>query len=215
MALHLNLLHEEIREQRQRQRDPLKIGMMVLGGLGALMFLYYMWHAYQALGIRSRLSKVQQSWSQVEPKVTAAQKRSTELNGIISTTKVLDGMIESRFFWGPFLEKLSRCVALNAQITSVDGTVLDDNRGVNVMLEGLAAGREPRAAAEELRQLLLEQLGQSYREVKIEFKALEDLDTLVKIGGANMAMARFSLSVSFNPSTTAKATPAPAKAPKK
>jgi len=216
MALHLNLLHEEIREQRQRQRDPLKIGMMVLGGLGALMFLYYMWNAYQALGVRSQLSKVQQSWSQVEPKVTAAQKRSTELNGIISTTKVLDGMIESRFYWAPFLEKLSRCVALNAQITSVDGTVLDDNRGVSVMIEGLAAGREPRAAAEELRQLLLEQLGQSYHEVKIEFKTLEDMDTLVKIGGANMAMARFSLSVSFNPSVVAaKATPAPTRASKK
>lgn len=215
MALHLNLLHEEIREQRQRQRDPLKIGMMVLGGLGSLMFLYYMWNAYQALGIRSQLSKVQQTWSAVEPKVTAAQKRSAELNGIISTTKVLDGMIDSRFYWAPFLEKLSRCVALNAQITSVDGTVLDDNRGVNVMIEGLAAGREPRAAAEELRQLLLEQLGQSYREVKIEFKTLEDMDTLVKIGGANMAMARFSLSASFNPSAVTKATPAPAKASKK
>ena len=215
MALHLNLLHEEIREQRQRQRDPLKIGMMVLGGLGSLMFLYYMWNAYQALGIRSQLSKVQQTWSAVEPKVTAAQKRSAELNGIISTTKVLDGMIESRFYWAPFLEKLSRCVALNAQITSVDGTVLDDNRGVNVMIEGLAAGREPRAAAEELRQLLLEQLGQSYREVKIEFKTLEDMDTLVKIGGANMAMARFSLSASFNPSAPAKAAPAPTKASKK
>jgi hypothetical protein len=215
MALHLNLLHEEIREQRQRQRDPLKIGMMVLGGLGSLMFLYYMWNAYQALGIRSQLSKVQQTWSAVEPKVTAAQKRSAELNGIISTTKVLDGMIESRFYWAPFLEKLSRCVALNAQITSVDGTVLDDNRGVNVMIEGLAAGREPRAAAEELRQLLLEQLGQSYRDVKIEFKTLEDMDTLVKIGGANMAMARFSLSASFNPSAVSKAAPAPTKASKK
>ena len=216
MALHLNLLHEEIREQRQRQRDPLKIGMMVLGGLGALMFLYYMWNAYQALGIRSQLSKVQQTWSTLEPKVTAAQKRSAELNGIISTTKVLDGMIESRFFWAPLLEKLSRCVALNAQITSVDGTVLDDNRGVSVMIEGLAAGREPRAAAEELRQLLLEQLGQSYHEVKIEFKTLEDLDTLVKIGGANMAMARFSLNATFNPSAVvAKAAPAPTKSSKK
>ena len=40
MALHLNLLHEEIFEQRKRQRDPLKIGMMVLVGLGALMLLY-------------------------------------------------------------------------------------------------------------------------------------------------------------------------------
>lgn len=209
MALHLNLLHEEIREQRQRQRDPLKIGMMVLGGIGALMVLYYMWNAYRTLEIRTRLNTVQQDWSKVEPEVTAAQKRSAELNSIISTTKVLDGMIDSRFFWAPFLEKLSRCVALNAQITSIDGTVLDDNKGVSVMIEGLAAGREPRAAAEELRQLLLEQLGQSYHEVKVEFKTLEDLDTLVKIGGANMAMARFSLSASFNPSAPAKATPPP------
>jgi hypothetical protein len=215
MALHLNLLHEEIQEQRQRQRDPLKIGMMVLGGLGAIMFLYYMWNAYQTLGIRRRLNVVQESWSKVEPKVTAAQKRSAELNGIIGTTKVLDGMIDSRFYWAPFLEKLSRCVALNAQLTSVDGSVLDDNRGVTVLIEGLAAGREPRAAAEELRQLLLEQLGQSYFEVKVEFKTLEDLDTLVKIGGTNMAMARFALSATFNPISTAKTAPPPSARNKK
>jgi len=209
MALHLNLLHEEFQEQRLRQRDPLKIGMMVLGGLGTLMFLYYMWNAYQTLGIRNRLNAVQHDWSKVEPNVTTAQKRSAELNGIISTTKVLDGMIDSRFFWAPFLEKLSRCVALNAQITSVDGTVLEDNRGISVMIEGLAAGREPRAAAEELRQLLSEQLSQSYHDVKVEFKTLEDLDTLVKIGGANMAMARFSVSATFNQVDTAKAAPSP------
>jgi hypothetical protein len=214
MALHLNLLHEEFQELRQRQRDPLKIGMMVLGALGTLMFLYYMWNAYQTLGIRNRLNAVQSDWSKVEPKVTAAQKRSAELNSIIGTTKVLDGMIESRFFWAPFLEKLSRCVALNAQITSVDGIVLEDTRGVNVMIEGLAAGREPRAAAEELRQLLLEQLGQSYHDVKVEFKTLEDLDTLVKIGGANMAMARFSVSASFNTVATGKAAATPPRSKK-
>lgn len=208
MALHLNLLHEEHLEQRQRQRDPLKIGMMVLGAIGALMFLYYMWNAYKTLEIRNRLTAVQHDWSKVEPKVAAAQKRSAELNSIISTTKVLDTMIDGRFFWAPFLEKLSRCVALNAQITSVDGTVLED-KSVNVMIEGLAAGREPRAAAEELRQLLLEQLGQSYQSVKVEFKTLEDLDTLAKIGGDNMAMARFGLGVTFNPTEPTKATPAP------
>jgi hypothetical protein len=196
MALHLNLLHEEIREQRQRQRDPLKIGMMVLGGLGALMLVYYLWNAYKVLEIRNRLSQVQHEWAKVEPKVTAAQKRSAELNNIISTTKVLDGMIDSRFFWGPLLEKLSRCVALNAQLTSIDGSFLDDGK-VSIVIEGLAAGREPRAAAEELRQLLLEQLGQSYSDVKVEFKALEDLDTIVNIGGSNMAMARFGINASF------------------
>ena len=197
MALHLNLLHEEILEQRQRQRDPLKIGIMVLCFLGVLMVLNYMWKGYKTLEIRSRLNQVQADWAKIEPKVTAAQKRSAELNSIISTTKVLDGMIDDRFFWGPFLEKLSRCVALNAQLTSIEGTVLEDNR-LSVSIEGLAAGREPRAAAEELRQLLIEQLGQSYNDVKVEFKALEDLDTIVKIGGVNMAMARFSLGVTFN-----------------
>jgi hypothetical protein len=202
MALHLNLLHEEHLEQRQRQRDPLKIGMMVLGALGALMIAYYMWNAYKTLEIRNRLSAVEHDWSRIEPKVTGAQKRSAELNSIISTTKVLDNMIDGRFFWAPFLETLSRCVALNAQITSVDGTVLED-KSVSVMIEGLAAGREPRAAAEELRQLLLEQLGQTYGKVKVEFKTLEDLDTLAKIGGDNMPMARFGLSVFFSPSDSA------------
>jgi len=207
MALHLNLLHEEILQQRQRQRDPLKIGMMVLGALGALMLLYYLWNAYKVLEIRNRLSQAQHDWAKVEPKVTAAQKRSAELNGIISTTKVLDGMIDARFFWGPLLEKLSRCVALNAQLTSIDGSVVDDGK-ISIVIEGLAAGREPRAAAEELRQLLLEQLGQSYQQVKVEFKALEDLDTIVKIGGSNQAMARFSINATFG-TQAAKPSPTP------
>jgi hypothetical protein len=197
MALHLNLLHEEILQQRQRQRDPLKIGMLVLISLGTLMLVYYLWNAYKVLEIRNRLSQAQHDWAKVEPKVTAAQKRSAELNGIISTTKVLDKMIDGRFFWAPFLEKLSRCVALNAQVTAVDGTVGDDGK-ISVGIDGLAAGREPRAAAEELRQLLLEQLGQSYHDVKVEFKTLEDLDTIVNIGGSNQAMARFGISATFS-----------------
>src|SRR4026207_167110 len=212
MALHLNLLHEEILQQRQRQRDPLKIGMMVLVGIGALMFLWYMGKAYQTLSIRNRLGTIQADWNKTEPKVTAAQKRSSELKTIIGTTKVLDDMIDRRFYWAPFLEKLSRCVALNAQITSIDGTVLDDDKNVSIMIEGLSAAREPRAAAEELRQLLLEQLGQSYHDVNIEFKTLEDLDTLVKVGGANMAMARFALNLTFNPFAKGKT---PTRTPRK
>jgi hypothetical protein len=206
MALHLNLLHEEILEQRQRQRDPLKIGMMVLGALGALMVAYYLWNAYKVLAIRNQLGQVQHDWAKVEPKVTGAQKRSAELNGIISTTKVLDGIIEGRFYWAPLLEKLSRCVALNAQLTNIDGNVQEDGK-ITVIADGLAAGREPRAAAEELRQLLAEQLGQTYKDVKVEFKALEDLDTIVNIGGSSQAMARFSINATF--SSPAKPTPAP------
>ncbi len=210
MALHLNLLHEEFLEQRQWQRDPLKIGIRVLIALGALMVAYYLLNAYKVLEIRNRLSQTQHDWSKVEPKVTGAQKRSAELNSIISTTRVLDAMIDDRFYWAPFLEKLSRCVALNAQLTSIDGIILDDGR-ITVVIEGLAAGREPRAAAEELRQLLTEQLTQSYKEVKVEFKTLEDLDTIVNIGGSNQAMARFGINATF---TIKESKPSPTPGPR-
>jgi len=136
MALHLNLLHEEILEQRQRQRDPLKIGMMVLAGCGAVLFIYYAWNAYRAIEIKSRLSHINADWKKIEPEVTKAQKRAAELTNIINTTRVLDDYIDTRFFWGPFLEKLSRCVPPNAQVTSLEGKVEDDEKGNVIAREG-------------------------------------------------------------------------------
>jgi Tfp pilus assembly protein PilN len=212
MALHLNLLHEEITEHRQRQRDPLKLGMLALIAVGALMAVFYMFKAYQTLEVKRQLATVEGEWAKVEPEVTAAQKRSKELNTIMGTTKVLDQIVEGRFYWAPLLQSLSRCVAPNAQLTSIDGTVSEDASTVTLTLEGIAAGREPRSAAEELRQLLSEQLAQRYTTVKVEFKALEDLDTLVNVAGANMAMARYTISATFSPTSpdAAKATEAPA-----
>jgi len=96
MALHLNLLHEEILEQRQRQRDPLKIGMLVLCSCGALLFLYYAWNAYQTLEIKAKLSGIETEWKKLEPKVTQAQKRAAELTDLINTTRVLDDYIDNR-----------------------------------------------------------------------------------------------------------------------
>src|SRR5947207_12750219 len=212
MALHLNLLHEEILEQRQRQRDPLKIGMLVLSSCGALLFLYYAWNAYQTLEIKSKLSSIEAEWKKLEPKVTQAQKRSAELTDVINTTRVLDDYIDNRFFWGPFLEKLSRCVPPNAQITSMEASLGDEEKGggVTVTIDGVAAAREPRSAAEDLRQMLLEQFGKAYHEVKAEFKTLEDVETVANIGGTNVPMSRYLLSVTFNPSAAKPAAkPAP------
>jgi hypothetical protein len=210
MALHLNLLHEEITEHRQRQRDPLKLGMLALIGAGVLMAAFYMFKAYQTLDVKRQLAAVQREWAKVEPDVTAAQKRTTELTTLMGTTKVLDRIVEGRFFWAPLLQSLSRCVAPNAQLTSIDGAVNEETKTVTLTLDGIAAGREPRSAAEELRQLLSEQLGQSYGSVKVEFKTLEDLDTLVNVAGANMAMARYTITATFSP--TAEATK-PAESP--
>ncbi len=213
MALQLNLLHEEILEQRQRQRDPLKIGMLVLASCGAVLFLYYAWNAYRTIEIKSRLSHVTADWKKIEPEVIKAQKRSAELTNIINTTRVLDDYIDNRFFWGPLLERLSRCVPPNAQLTNLECQVNDEEKGggITVTIDGVAAAREPRSAAEDLRQMLLEQLGKTYHDVKVEFKTLEDMDTLASLGGMNVPMSRYVLAVTFNPTAKAKpaATPVP------
>jgi hypothetical protein len=208
VALHLNLLHEEILEQRQRKRDPLKLGLLALIGCGALMFGYYSWNAYRTLEIRSRLGAIERSWSKMEPSVTAAQKKVTELQALTKTVHALDDYIDSRFFWAPLLQKIAHCVAPNTQLTSLDGTV-DDAKGVSITIEGLAAGREPRAAAEDLRQMLSEQLAHDYSEVKVEFKSLEDLDTVVNLGGTHMPMARYNLAIIFKSGAQAKPSPTP------
>jgi len=215
MALQLNLLHEEILEQRQRQRDPLKIGILLLGGCGALLFLYYGWNAYQTLQAKARLGAVERDWAKVEPKVTAAQKRAAELTNIINTTRVLDSYIDNRFLWAPLLEKISHCVAPNAQLTAIEGAIQDDDKGVTLTIEGVAAAHEPRSAAEDFRQMLLEQLGQSYHDVKVEFKALEDVETVTKIDGAAMPMAHYTIAVSFKVNSVPKPTPTPGRSKRK
>jgi hypothetical protein len=149
--------------------------------------------------------------------VTQAQKRAAELTDLINTTRVLDDYIDNRFFWGPFLEKLSRCVPPNAQVTSMEGTLLEDDKGggITVTIDGVAAAREPRSAAEDLRQMLLEQLGKTYHDVKAEFKTLEDVETVANLGGTNVPMSRYILSVTFNPNAAAKPAASPASGRKK
>ncbi len=210
MALQLNLLHEEITQHRERQRDPLKLGIYAIVLFAAILFLYYGWNAYQTMQIKSQLNAVEAEWGKVEPKVTAAQKRAEELHRIIDSTTVLDGLIESRFYWAPFLSKIAGCVSPNIQLLGLDASTNGNGGSVSATLEGISAAQEPRHAAEEFRQLLAEEFEKKYGEVKVEFRNLEDLDTVVNLVGTPTATARFVVSVSFNPTAPVPATPAAA-----
>ena len=208
MALQLNLLHEEITQQRERQRDPLKLGIYALVLFSALLFGYYGWNAYETIQIKSELNAVNAEWAKVEPKVTAAQTRAEELHRIIDSTKVLDGLIESRFYWAPFLSKIAGCVSPNIQLLGLDASVGGTAGAVAATVEGISAAQEPRAAAEEFRQLLAEELGKVYSDAKVEFHNLEDLDTVANLAGTPTATARFVVLVSFNSTPPPPAKPA-------
>jgi hypothetical protein len=46
--------------------------------------------------------------------------------------------------------------------------------------------------------------------VKAEFKTLEDLDTILNVGGTHMATAHYILTVNFNPTAVLKPAESPA-----
>src|SRR2546429_585102 len=208
MPLQLNLLHEEISQQRQRKRDPLKLSIYLGIGVAGLLVLNYLWTGYRVLEGKSRFNAIQADWAKIEPKVTAAQKRAEELNGIIGTTSALDGYIDTRFYWAPLLEKVAHCVTPNIQITSLEGTA-EEEKGISITLDGVAGGREPRGVAEDFRQMLLEQIGKEEPSVKVEFKTLEDLDKTVSVGGNDVMTAHFVVLVGLDPfPKAAEASPA-------
>src|SRR5438874_12859433 len=99
MPLQLNLLHEEISQERQRKRDPLKISRYVAAGLAGLLGLNYRWSAYRTLTIKAHLSAVEHDWARVEPQVADAQKRAEQLKGIISSSRNQDEFNHNRVIW--------------------------------------------------------------------------------------------------------------------
>ena len=141
MALQLNLLHEQFSEQRQRQRDPLKLGIY---GLVALR--------------RGPLSLVRLECLSNDPDPQPAQHRAggvgqgrTESH---SRTKTRRGTRQnhqqhedSRWLNRParFIGRRSSassraCVTPNIQLIGLDGNVADAGDAVALTLEGVSAG---------------------------------------------------------------------------
>jgi len=100
-------------------------------------------------------------------------------------------------------------------LTAIDGQLLEEDKGVSFSVEGVAAAREPRSAAEDLRQMLREQLEKDFHDVKVEFKTLEDAETFANIAGVKTPMAHFTISASFKTAGAPKPTPAPVRAKRK
>jgi len=116
MAPSLNLLHEEILEQRQRKRDPAQDRNPRARELRRTPFSLLRVDAYQTFEIKAKLSAIT-AIGKAEPQFTQAQKRSAALTDIINTTRRLDDTSTS-VFSGTFLEKLSALRPPNAQLTA-------------------------------------------------------------------------------------------------
>jgi len=214
MPLHLNLYHEIQKQQLQRRRDPLKLGIYAVGVLIALLIGYYFYRMQQVYDVTRQSGQLQTQWQSLEPKSKDAAALEIVLTAQSKLKETVVSKIDYRFFWAPMLQKIQIAVPRNVQITTFRGSFEPGGRTGAISLNGVAAGAQPRKVAEDLRTALLAKCLQSYTSVTSNFSSLEDSEATVLLDGKTMATALFSLQFQFTvplPGATPSPTPVPIK----
>lgn len=206
MALHLNLHHEIQKQQLQRRRDPLKLGMMGMIVIAIGFLSYYFYRLDNVRSINDQLTRLQAEWSTTEPKLKAAQSREAEIAAELKTKTALVQSIESRFYWAPLLEKVLLSVPREVQVTKMDGEMGDKGKGGSLSVSGISSGEQPRKVAEDLRTTFVNKLSEKYKGVNSSFKTLEDSEQTVKFDGRPLPTAIFAMHFQL---ATEAAEPAP------
>ncbi len=216
MPLTINLLHEERALLQQRKRDPLKLGLFALGGVALLFVAFYCYRLIGSASIKRDMDSRQAEWAREEPKALAAAEQDKVYSDKLGVASLVSQRIDNRFYWAPLLSNLQRTVPPNVQIISLAGSCDAKDEKVAVVLEGLAAGAVPRAAAEQFRTTLTEVLGHSYKGAVATFRNLDETSSTVMLAGKQVPTARFSIDIKLDRhSTVPVLASAPAYQPKR
>ena len=215
--LSINLLHERHRSARERQRDPLKLGVYVLGGIIACFLAYYLYAWAGAQGKFNQRDDFRARWEKKQREAAAVLLQEADLKATSAASVALANRIEKRFFWGPVLDILYRTVPPEVQLSKFSGSNPRLSEQAVIQLDGISAGPEPRAVAEKFRNALIDAFGAKYRDVVCTFRQLEEQPgSTVKVDGQDLPTARFTLDLKFRkPAAPAQAAPtAPPPRPK-
>ncbi len=209
VAISINLLHEKHAQERQRQRDPLKLGVYVLGGIIACFILYYLFAWFSAQRIFNQRDDLKGRWEKKQREAAAVTQLEIDMKSMAAASTALTNRIEKRFFWGPVLDTIYRVVPAEIQLINFGGSNPRKADAITMQLDGIAAGTEPRAVAEKFRLALLGALDAKYREIREKaglppqpsgisclFRVLEDQPGVTaKIDGKDLPTAKFVMDI--------------------
>lgn len=214
MPLHVNLYHEVQRQERARQRDPLRLGMLGLLVIAIGFVAYYFVALEQAHAIGAQFGTLQAQFNQLDPKATAAKARQAELNDALTNSDTMTKEIEGRFYWAPVLDQILQTVPNTVQLTHVAADQGNTITNTNLLtITGISSAAEPRKEAEALRIALTNRLGRQFKNVTSAFKTLEDSDQIVMLDGRRLATANFTIEFQLQLKDAADSAPAPAPIP--
>jgi Tfp pilus assembly protein PilN len=212
MTVRLNLLHEKEEEKLQRQRDPLKVGLQILGGCALLLVIQAAIVQSKRNSIEGQAAALRAEWAEKQPQMETANKEQAESEQIIAAADTLKKRANERFYWGKVIETLIRTVSREVQFTAFDGRLAGE--GASITLTGIAAGSEPRQVAEQMRQTLLREFSRNYDLVNASFRSLEPTGAEVTLNNEQWPTVRFEIALTIGgeratPEAPDKASPAP------
>ncbi len=196
MALHLNLNHEIERDKLAKARDPLKLGMMAIGGVAAMFAVYYIWQQTVMHSISTDYEQAKVGYEKVEKAAEAAEKSTAELTQAVMLSEAFVKRIEGRFYWASLLDQVTKLAQPDIQITRLSGEVQPDaSRRCTINIEGVSAGADPRKTAEGLRKSLEDEFSKQFKTASVTFRSLEDGTASVLVGGVSQPTALYQITV--------------------
>ena len=215
MAIRINLFYEEQNREVQRKRDPLKLGMLGIVVVLGLIVVYHLFKMAESSRLQSQLNSLQQEWSTKEAEMKAAIKAQEDSQNAVNRAEALKKVVEERFLWGGVFQVIMDVVPLEVQLKSFAGTSEAQSDNVTIILEGVAAGNEPRSVAENLRRNLGEKLNELYGNTEVVFTLLENDDLQVVLDEQKLSTARFAIRASLKQSVKTEENPEAKSAKKK
>ena len=202
MAIRLNLYHEILRARRQEQYDPLKLSFIGLLVAAVCLAGFYVLQLGRTNSVRSEYQAKKAEFDRLSPLAKAAREREVELTKQIELASRITDRMEKRFYWAPVFESVVVAVPANVQITKLSGDAgRDGSRQCQVTLEGVAAGEDPRAAAEEMRRSIADRLGAKYPSIAATFRNLDESPERSRLDGKILPTAVFTINVTFKAET--------------
>jgi hypothetical protein len=196
MALYLNLYHEIQKQKLKRQRDPFKIGIMVMLMVAVGFIAYYFWRLESVQKSTRELLRVQSEWKATEPKQKVALARRDELDLNVKLRDAIVHKIENRFYWAPLLNSILRVTPPEVQITGFGGEALNTGpKKITVSVSGISTGAQPRNVAEKLRTTLQNELALHYQQVTTVFGTLDDNAETIQYQGRTLPTSTFVINI--------------------
>lgn len=195
MALRLNLYHEVQALELERKRDPLKIGMMVLGGIIALCLGAYFLRMHQVGGIEDSKVELEAKWTDLTKKAEKARARTQELKDLYAMDAALTGVSKSRPYWAPRLQFLIEAIPPYVELVGITAgpSQTGTTGSYTFSIDGRAVGAEPRLTAEQFRQDLQKHFTTEKIAGTATFRSLEEAAERLDISGSNVGKAQFSM----------------------